>query len=430
MKVIFPLLPAIIISPFGFIFLNQTNAKLLWATLGLLFLLKIGSLIRNWQNKIALPKGLGWPAYLLLWPGMRPESFSQKKSNSDSVARDFVTGFLFFLSGLLLQLVLILKWNSLKSDFALYLGLGSFLLIIHFGFSAMIFTLYRLCGWPVERLFNYPFKSLSLREFWSQRWNLAFVDMDKRLFLPLFPKRMGKTFSLLGIFLLSGILHEVGISYPAGDGWGLPLLYFIIHGVLVLVEPSIPFIKKSTLLKRIWVWFTLIAPAPLLFHQSFLHKFIMPYFEMMHAIVNSYSIGSALQFAIKACGLGHFLILAASFQVPQKLGWKTEFSKLGKFNQKIFWTYGGYIVFCIVSFALVDLFLGQSLMDSHPSSVAIAAFIALFWSGRVIIDFVYFKHDDWPKGDIFVVGHTCLTALFCCLALTHWALVLWQLNFL
>jgi len=103
----------------------------------------------------------------------------------------------------------------------------------------------------VEALFYSRLSSSSLREFWGQSWNLAFVDMDKRLLLSLFPKNSSKALAIFGIFLLSGILHEIEISYPSNGGWGAPMLYFLIHAILTAAEPSIPFINKSVSLKRV-----------------------------------------------------------------------------------------------------------------------------------------------------------------------------------
>jgi alginate O-acetyltransferase complex protein AlgI len=375
---------------------------------------------------------------------MRPESFSVRKKISEfgpeeSIGKDFVWGFVFFIGGIIFQGVLFLEWDRILPDLALWLGLLSFLIILHFGFSSLLFSAYRLLGWPVEPLFQSPLSSSSLREFWGQRWNLAFVDMDKRLFLPLLGKKLkspaGKSLAVLGIFFLSGLLHEIGISYPAGAAWGGPFLYFILQGLFVLFEPifmsklgAVLAPKEKSLFEKLWVWVAILLPIPLLFHSAFLHTFILPYFEFGHNAINSVSYLQLLHGALLVCGLGHLLILVASFQVPQKLGWKGEFSRLGRFNQKIFWTYGGYIVFCIVSFALIDILNVQGLLQNNSSSLVIGLFIAVFWTARIIVDFGYFKHTDWPRGDEFVVGHTCLTALFCCLALTHWGLVAWQLT--
>ncbi len=178
-----PLLPALIIfTPVAFL-LNYPLAKFVWATGVLLFLLKAGSVIRNNQLRMELPRGLGWALYLFAWPGMRPESFHQKAAEQTISPREFVQGFICFIAGFLLQAYLIYDWQLVHAEARLYLGLASFLLIVHFGVSVMLYTFYRLWGWPVEKLFHSPFAGDSLRDFWGKRWNLAFVDMDKRLFL-------------------------------------------------------------------------------------------------------------------------------------------------------------------------------------------------------------------------------------------------------
>ncbi len=428
MRKLIPLLPALCIFPIGVLLIESSVLRLLWATLGLLFLLKVGSVIRNIQLSLSLPQKLGWILYFLFWPGMRPESFARRSSQDEEVGHIFVKGFLSFIFGVGIQIVLFCYWNQISTFTRQYLGLFSFLILIHFGVSSMLFVIFRILGWKVESLFMSPFKSTSLRDFWGRRWNLAFVDMDKRLFLPLFPTNLPKAVSFVGIFLLSGILHETGISYPANSGWGGPLLYFAIHGALTWIEPKLPVINSSRTAGRIWLWVCILLPLPLLFHQPFLKSFIEPYFTFGHNLASSMKSIEVLKWAILACGLGHFLVLVATFQVPKKLNWHEEFSKLSRFNKKIFWTYGGYIVFCIVSFGIIDLINAKDLMDINPSSLAIALFISIFWTARVIVDFSYYKHTDWPPGDEFVVGHTCLTTLFCFLALTHWSLVLWQLT--
>ena len=94
-KELLPVLPALLIFPAGLLLFHNPTAKLFWATAGLLFLLKIGSLTRNHRQKMALPKGAGWLLYLFLWPGMRPESFGERIAQKQAVGREFVSGFLF-----------------------------------------------------------------------------------------------------------------------------------------------------------------------------------------------------------------------------------------------------------------------------------------------------------------------------------------------
>ena len=46
----------------------------------------------------------------------------------------------------------------------------------------------------------------------------------------------------------------------------------------------------------------------------------------------------------------------------------------------------------------------------------LAAFIASFWSIRVLADFFWYDPRDWPPGNALVAGHALLTTLFCALA--------------
>ncbi|MCE9583313.1 MAG: hypothetical protein K8T20_12565 [Planctomycetes bacterium] len=127
-------------------------------------------------------------------------------------------------------------------------------------------------------------------------------------------------------------------------------------------------------------------------------------------------------------GLGHFLILAASFQVPTRLGWSEELARLRPLNRKLMWTYGGFTVLTIVAFGALTLFLRGEMLRGDKAAVALAAFIGVYWAARIGVDVFYFKHSDWPKGPGLVLGHALLMMLFSFLALTYLGVVAWQLS--
>lgn len=130
---------------------------------------------------------------------------------------------------------------------------------------------------------------------------------------------------------------------------------------------------------------------------------------------------------IVGAGLGHFLILAASFQVPKRLGWAEELSRLRPLNRKLMWTYGGFTVLTIVAFGVMTLFLREELLRGDRAALALAAFIGVYWSARIGVDLFYFEHADWPQGRGLVLGHALLMLLFAFLALTYLGLVAWHL---
>ncbi|HKQ87003.1 MAG TPA: hypothetical protein VJS43_09550 [Candidatus Acidoferrales bacterium] len=134
-----------------------------------------------------------------------------------------------------------------------------------------------------------------------------------------------------------------------------------------------------------------------------------------------------ISLALWLAGAGHFVVLIASFQVPYRLQWKKDLSKLTSFNRKLMWVHGGFAVYTIISFGVLTLLLHDEILQGQRAALALTAFIGIYWLLRVVVDFSYYDHADWPKGTAFVVGHVLLTCLFVFLAatylgvsLTHW----------
>lgn len=125
-------------------------------------------------------------------------------------------------------------------------------------------------------------------------------------------------------------------------------------------------------------------------------------------------------------GVGHFVILAASFQVPSRLRWKEDLAQLMPFNRKLLWVQSGFTVLTIIAFGTLTLLLHDELLRGDRAALALAVFIATYWTARILVDALYFSHEDWPKGRQFIFGHILLTALFTALAASYWSLIVWQ----
>ncbi len=125
-------------------------------------------------------------------------------------------------------------------------------------------------------------------------------------------------------------------------------------------------------------------------------------------------------------GAGHFVILFASFQVPVRLGWKQDLAQLKPFNRKLLWVQGGFTVLTIIAFGALTLALHTELLRGDRAAMGLACFIGSYWTARILVDAVYFSHEDWPQGRQFIIGHFLLTGLFVALAGSYWALFVWQ----
>ena len=223
---------------------------------------------------------LQWIAFALTWFGMNPGVFSRRTMNKKSQGIQLIR---FGVSRILIGLLLCLAayfisksftadvWTTILMTVCLLAGLS---FILHFGILNINSGIWNVFGFGTYALFKDPFRSLSLAEFWGRRWNFAFSEMTSIAVHRPLKKFTNHKFATIVAFAFSGLLHELAISLPVNQGYGLPSLYFVIQAVALLLEKKIQL--KSKTLKHIWVLFWLIVPIPLLFHQYFLEGIIWP----------------------------------------------------------------------------------------------------------------------------------------------------------
>ncbi len=237
---------------------------------------------------VQIPTFGRWLAFAALWPGMRPAPFAAPRKKLDGVRSLIRRGSLFVLVGGLLTGSAWFTWHRARpalSDnvacvVATILLLTGLSMMLHFGAFNILAGLWRLAGFDVRPLFRAPLASRSLDAFWSRRWNLAFSEMIALgVYRPL-AGRLGRGGATVVAFVASGLLHELAISVPVKAGYGGPMLYFMLQGLLVLIERR--FEKSGRPVSswgawsHVWVLVCLALPAPILFHPAFLEGTIWP----------------------------------------------------------------------------------------------------------------------------------------------------------
>lgn len=217
---------------------------------------------------------LRWLQFATLWIGMRPRLFAASRRGPVAGARDLaVRGATRLLAGLLL--VAASRLPGPVSDAVLGAGL---LLVFHFGSCTLLAAAWRAKGVRCDAIVREPWRSKSLSDFWSRRWNLAYSEMCTILLYRPLAGRAGRAASVLLVFLFSGLLHELAISVPVRAGYGLPTLYFAAHGLAVLAEEALA--RRGRPLKglagRAWALVWILAPLPVLFHAPFVAGVLRP----------------------------------------------------------------------------------------------------------------------------------------------------------
>ena len=401
------LVPLLIVGS-CFYFASQLNpfARLALSGLVLLGAFKGSSLLLMSREALRGGNQFGLALFSLGWPGIDAVPFLSKPVGRVEDGKRFGRGIAKAIIGVLGFLLVAGFSDRLGSQVSGWLGILCLLAIFHLGLSDCLTELVQAIGYPVRPLFESPLQSSSLSNFWSQRWNRPFVELNKIFFMPFLVRRVGIRGAIFVIFLISGLLHELAISYPAGAGWGMPLGYFALQGVMVLVE------RKLRVKGPLWVALVVLLPLPILFHTAFRAAIILPFLAWARLSMLQVGLVPALSLLIFVLGFAQFCILAASFQVPTRLRWKEELPRLSTLNHKLMWTYGSFIVYTILSFGVLTLVLHDEILHGTRAGLAISVVIFLWWSLRLATDMFYFKSSDWPKGRFMQIGHVMLNCLF------------------
>jgi len=215
------------------------------------------------------------------WLGMRPYIFLTLGGKSIPGGFKIIShGVIRIVVGTILIIGAVFLSDKFKIGATLFFLVGlSF--ILHFGLTRIQTGFWRLLGVNTQVLFREPYKSKSLSEFWSQRWNLAFSEMTSIAVLRPAKSVLGHTGAVWVCFLISGIFHELAISFPVNKGYGLPTLFFLLHALAMALENKTFFKELSSIKKRAWTISWLIIPAPLLFHTPFIEGVIWPAFDFI-----------------------------------------------------------------------------------------------------------------------------------------------------
>jgi hypothetical protein len=114
-------------------------------------------------------------------------------------------------------------------------------------------------GVEVPRLFHSPYRSTSVNEFWTKRWNIAASEIFRRFcFKPI--ARRSVALALLATFTISAIGHVL-LTYVALGRWGISLVcgsFFLVQPILIAAERRLAIRRWPR--RAAWAW-TLTAIA-------------------------------------------------------------------------------------------------------------------------------------------------------------------------
>jgi len=224
--------------------------------------------------------------YLFLWPGMDARRFLDLSPYPKiPTPSAWIWAFAKTTFGALLVWgVARLAGNGLLAG---WIGMVGFIFLLHFGLFAALALFWQRQGICAQPLMNCPIAAGSLGDFWGKRWNSGFRDIVFGLMFTRLAKLFGTTSAAIITFVISGLIHELVITFPAGAGYGLPTLYFTLQGAAMLVERS----RLGALLGLARGWrghaFALIVvtgPIFALFPPPFVLHVMVPFLQIIKAL--------------------------------------------------------------------------------------------------------------------------------------------------
>ena len=204
-----------------------------------------------------------WFAFSFLWFGMQPKAWVGERRRLEWKSHVKYALIPMGIGAVGLSIYVSMGWSYFPVSFI------CMSMMFHYGVLRLNTALWRLIGFPVRTLFRNPLMTGGFSDFWGARWNLAYSQMMARAVQrPLLPK-IGEKWAIFAVFVVSGIFHEFAISVVALDGFGLPFVFFLAHGVFVLIE------RKHWSMRYLCLG-SLIIGLPILFPPAFVEGIVIP----------------------------------------------------------------------------------------------------------------------------------------------------------
>lgn len=178
-------------------------------------------------------------AYLFFWPGMNAMDFLKGNSPTPPSSLEWSKAFFKTSIGCALFWGLARFVPVNHPLLTGWIGMIGLIFILHFGTFHLLALFWRSKGIQAEHMFQSPALSSSLSDFWGKRWNRGFRQLSHQFIFQPLRTRLGVPGATFVVFIFSGLIHDLVISFPAGGGYGLPTLYFSIQGAGVLIERSL-----------------------------------------------------------------------------------------------------------------------------------------------------------------------------------------------
>ena len=126
-----------------------------------------------------------------------------------------------------------------------------------------------------------------------------------------------------------------------------------------------------------------------------------------------------LTMALQIAGVLHIGLLCAGALMPRVVGLRTQIAALPRFINRLFWVYYVFIALCLVSFGTITIVFAETLATGGGLARALCAFLAVFWTVRLIAATFVFDVRPYLTSKFLRFGYHATNVVFIYLPLVY-----------
>jgi hypothetical protein len=108
--------------------------------------------------------------------------------------------------------------------------------------------------------------------------------------------------------------------------------------------------------------------------------------------------------------------------MPRAVNLRENIARLPPFIQRLFWVYYAFIGLCLVSFGLITFTFAAPLAGGGGLARAFCAFLAVFWTVRLVAATFIFDASPYLKNKLWRIGYHATNLVFAYLPFVYfWA---------
>jgi hypothetical protein len=126
-----------------------------------------------------------------------------------------------------------------------------------------------------------------------------------------------------------------------------------------------------------------------------------------------------LPLLLRIAGVLHLGLIGAGLMMPRVVRMRWHLYMLPPFIRQLFWVYYSFIALCLVGFSIITIVFADTLAAGDGLARALCAFLATFWTLRLIAGTFVFDMEPYLTNWYRRVGYHVLNAVFAFLPIVY-----------